>query len=153
MSIYSGFAKRQQESIYDKLIFKLISLLSNEVYAHKFNKPVTDLPQLSKKLLKIFKALTYMEKMKHLEPNMSNAFFTLGKALYYEHKNERSASQDSQGFIEGVSGMRCSDDLSVNGSEISVAASNSLFNKNLETINEKAPKPKVGQSANLKSHI
>ena len=38
MSIYSGFAKRQQETIYNKLIFKTLDVLSGFIIATKFNK-------------------------------------------------------------------------------------------------------------------
>ena len=31
MSIYSGFATRQQETFYDKLLFKLIELIQDKI--------------------------------------------------------------------------------------------------------------------------
>lgn len=86
MSIYSGFAKRSQETVYNKLVFKALDMLSNYVYATRFNKTLFDEIKFPKKMLKLYKALNYMEKHKHLEPNMSVAIHHLAKNLYYEFK-------------------------------------------------------------------
>jgi DNA-binding protein YbaB len=53
--------------------------------------------------------MTYFEKMKHLEPNMSKAFKEFAKMLYNEVKEggsvsiERSANNTSAGLIDGIS--------------------------------------------------
>ena len=86
MSIYSGFAKRSQETVYNKLVFKALDMLSQYVYCSRFNKPFADELKFSKKMLKLYKAMNYMEKNKHLEPNMSVAIHHLAKHLYYEYK-------------------------------------------------------------------
>ena len=76
---------------------------------------------------------------------MSKAFRELAKHLYHDLKEgsrslERSAQQSSGGFVDGLSMMsqfKLSDDLSLNGSELSLAHSALLGNNNnLETINE-----------------
>jgi len=65
---------------------------------------------LQKKVLKIFKAMCFLEKSKHLEPNMSGAIKFLAKALYYEYKEQNRGSigeglsaNCSNGFIEALS--------------------------------------------------
>ena len=40
MSVYSGFATRQQESTYNKFVYKLIEILSEQVVAKKKAGPV-----------------------------------------------------------------------------------------------------------------
>jgi hypothetical protein len=76
--------------------------------------------------------MTYFEKMKHLDPNMSKAFKEFAKILYNEVKDgsnsiERSANNTSAGLIDGISivshGFQFSDDHSIEGSEVSLAQS------------------------------
>jgi len=96
-------------------------------------------------MLKLYKAMTYLERVKHMEPMMSKAFRELAKHLYHDLKEgsrslERSAQQSSGGYVDGLSMMsqfKLSDDLSLNGSELSLAHSALLGNNNnLETIDE-----------------
>ena len=80
MSVYSGFATRQQESTYNKFVLKLIQILSDEVLAKrrnvamvqgKFNLThlfvldtmsiLTTSDGFEKKIVKLFKALRLME--------------------------------------------------------------------------------------------
>ena len=37
MSVYSGFAKRNQETIYNKLVYKSLEVLSDYIYNSKFS--------------------------------------------------------------------------------------------------------------------
>jgi len=54
--------------------------------------------------------MCFLEKSKHLEPNMSGAIKFLAKALYYEYKEQNRGSigeglsaNSSNGFIEALS--------------------------------------------------
>ena len=73
MSIYSGFATRQQEHSYDNLLYDLIEVLQRRIIKfytgqeadeHKFHQIISTLHQ----------HLSRMEDNKYLEPKMSNAF-------------------------------------------------------------------------------
>ena len=94
---------------------------------------------LSKKVLKLYKTMHYLEKMKHLEPNMTSGFHNLAKSMYFEYKDSRSQermSNSSNGFIEALSNsqFKISDELSNVGSELSIGHSAIGFKNNLETI-------------------
>lgn len=145
MSIYSGFARRAQETMYNKLVYKTIEVLATHVLSIRSQKtevPVED-RKFRQKVLKLFKALHNFEKLKHLEPNMTGAFHTLAKTLYYEIKKDstgsvRQHSLDSNGFIDGLSAgdFKISDNLSNIGSELSMGHSAINYRVNLETIEE-----------------
>jgi hypothetical protein len=149
MSIYSGFARRAQETMYNKLVYKTIEVLTTQIMAsrsHKLDAPAEE-PKFRQKVLKLYKALHNFEKMKHLEPNMTGAFHTLAKMMYYEIKKDslgsaigsgRQQSLDSNGFLEGLSAsnFRVSDELSNIGSELSMGHSALNYRVNLETIEE-----------------
>ena len=148
MSIYSGFAKRSQEQIYNRLIFAALELFSRRTLKQQQNKaemgsmPLSGLLNenthgahnvqsnsnsfnnsmggtdtgagsdfnFAKKLLKIYKAMTYLEKSKHMEPNMSGAIHALCKFLYFEHsRDKKDPSQDrGQGSLfSNTGGIDC----------------------------------------------
>ena len=76
--------------------------------SHQMNNE-TDV-RWSKKMLKIYKAMTYLEKGKHMEPMMSKAFRDLAKVLYHDLRDgnlslEKSIEQSSSGFLDGLSLM------------------------------------------------
>jgi hypothetical protein len=139
MSIYSGFAKRNQETFYDKLIFKTIEILCKYIFYIKFGTTEINEVKFSKQILKLYKALLTLEKGKHLEPNISPALYKLAKTVYQEYKKELTGSQDrnsfndSNGFAEALSSsqFKFSDDISNLGSEISGGFN---LKQNLEVI-------------------
>lgn len=98
----------------------------------------------AKKILKLYKAMTYFEKQKHLEPLMSKSFKEFARQLYKQvaenNSAERSVVESSVGFFDGISmrsQLKFSEDGSMDGSEISNAHSALLANhKTLETIDE-----------------
>ena len=63
----------------------------------------------TKKLLKIYKAMTYLEKNKNSELNMSDAIHNLCKFLYFEYsRDKRDASLDrGHGSIGSNNGVDC----------------------------------------------
>ena len=141
MSIYSGFAKRSQETIYNRLVYKTLEIFANFALDLKAHRPV-DEQAFSKKIVKAYKALNYFEKHKHLDPHMSNAFSSLARIHYFDLKERYGGSksfdksmQSSNGFLEGISQFRASDDHSHYGSEKSITQQSNLFG--LETIKEK----------------
>jgi hypothetical protein len=160
MSIYSGFAKRAQETYYDKLLFKTIEVLCRYIFQTRFSSSADiNEAKFTKQILKLYKALVTMEKSKHLEPNMSPALFRLAKSAYCEYKKELTGStqeknshNDSNGFIEALSSsqFKFSDDISNLGSELS-----SGFNlkHNLEVIKENPERrPSALRNPSLDAH-
>lgn len=81
MSIYGGFATRNQETFYNKLIEKLVQLLSLKIVATYNGKLLPDEKLWAKKVLKVHKSLAYMEQSKYLEPKMSFSFDNLAAIL------------------------------------------------------------------------
>ena len=109
MSVYCGFATRQQESVYNTLIFKLISLLAEkslkfiqlgmqpkkDIWAITNAKPylsfsnfelilespLSDDRSWAKKIVKLSRAMHYMERNKHHDPFFSLAFDELSETL------------------------------------------------------------------------
>lgn len=87
----------------------------------------------AKKVLKLYKAMTYFEKQKHMEPFFSKAFKEFAKIIYPEVKTgvadqlEKSVGETSLGMFDGlsmISQFKFSDNFdanSLNGSEGSVA--------------------------------
>ena len=140
MSIYSGFAKRSQETYYDKLVFKTIEILCKYVRGQRFGQSEINESKFCKQILKLYKAMYTMEQCKHLEPMISPALLSLAKAIFYEYKKElgshdKTSLNDSNGFIEALSGSqyKFSDDISNIGSEISGGFN---LKQNLEVIKE-----------------
>lgn len=70
MSIYSGFATRNQEEFYTKLVDKLIQLMSLKIVATYNGTLLTDEIAWAKSVTKIHKTLAYMEQTKYLEPKV-----------------------------------------------------------------------------------
>ncbi|CAI2377557.1 unnamed protein product [Moneuplotes crassus] len=81
MSIYSGFATRNQEEFYNKLVQKLISMMSDKIIADLKGKSLPDEHSWSKSITKIHKTLAYMEQAKYLEPKFSYCFDDLTALL------------------------------------------------------------------------
>jgi hypothetical protein len=100
------------------------SQLDTNNITNKYNKAHSNWTlSWAKKVLKLYKAMTYFEKMKHLEPNMSKAYKEFAKILYNEVKEggsnsiERSANNTSAGLMDGISinsqGFQFSDEHSI----------------------------------------
>ncbi|CAI2377369.1 unnamed protein product [Moneuplotes crassus] len=81
MSIYSGFATRNQEDFYNRLVEKLISMMSEKIVANFNGQSLPDEISWSKKITKIHKTLAYMEQNKYLEPRYSYCFDDLTALL------------------------------------------------------------------------
>ena len=61
MSIYSGFATRQQESFYNKLTFKLIELMANKLLGQYNGVIQFDEKSFARKVNKIFRTMRKLE--------------------------------------------------------------------------------------------
>ena len=81
--MYSGFSQKKYENVYNKLIFKAFELFAEFVQTTlpivEDSKSNTDLKSFKPdnwcfKILKLNKAMTYLEKNKHSEPKMSKSF-------------------------------------------------------------------------------
>jgi hypothetical protein len=76
MSIYSGFATRQQESYYNKLIEGLITILTKRVL--KFYKTEKcDEGSFCVSLCKIANSMAQLESNKYLDPKYSTQLLAL----------------------------------------------------------------------------
>lgn len=103
MSIYGGFATRNQEDFYNKLVQKLISLMSERIVADLNGKNLVDEHSWSKKIVKIHKTLAYMEQNKYLEPRFSYSFDDL-TAILRQSGNISDSTRMSR--ISGVDKIR-----------------------------------------------
>lgn len=108
MSIYSGFATRNQETFYNKLVFKLIEILQQRVLGHLQGCKlcITYLTFLSaeqsfdesgfaKKILKIYRTLRKLEGAKYLEPHFSYSFECLNDLLLQSNQDGSSTLNSS----------------------------------------------------------
>ena len=86
MSVYSGFATRQQETFYNRLIEKALELMSDKLIMF-FN---TSLPHVANseenkvffnKIRKIQKCLAKMDKTKYLQPHFGETMNPLGSYI------------------------------------------------------------------------
>ena len=69
MSVYSGFATRKQETYYNKLLSKLISILTHHILALPADP--SHFPKFGGCLHKIYKYMCLMENYKYMEPHYS----------------------------------------------------------------------------------
>lgn len=72
MSVYSGFATRQQEAFYNKLIEKSIQLLAYKCIKYEKGENV-DHNHWDKTMKKLCRYMTHMEKTKYLPPRFSDS--------------------------------------------------------------------------------
>lgn len=73
MSIYSGFATRQQEQSYDSLILDLISVLQRRIIKFYVGEDA-DEAKFHSILLNLHHHLSRMEESKYLEPKFATSF-------------------------------------------------------------------------------
>eukprot|EP01022_Parablepharisma_sp_SALTPOND_P017138 TRINITY_DN2674_c0_g1_i1.p1 TRINITY_DN2674_c0_g1~~TRINITY_DN2674_c0_g1_i1.p1 ORF type:complete len:326 (-),score=19.99 TRINITY_DN2674_c0_g1_i1:1395-2273(-) len=78
MSVYSGFATRHQEDVYNKLLSKAISLMADKIASckdafrnHFFQYRVEEDPEFEQ-FSKVYKYMKTMENYKYLEPKFSH---------------------------------------------------------------------------------
>ena len=117
MSIYSGFATRQQENFYDKLIFKLIELMQQKIVGQymgcKYQFIISILKEISfdertfaRKVVKIYRTCKKMEENKHLEPNFSKSFKEMSEILLQNYRDASSFGASSiLGAQSNISGL------------------------------------------------
>lgn len=118
MSIYGGFATRQHEAIYFKLVYKAMELMQAEILytraGSKFHSLICavedfDDSKWSKKMLKLYKVMTYFEKMKYLEPFYSQAISRLVRYLRDTYFHGSNPSECGFSTISG--GNPINDDM------------------------------------------
>ncbi len=73
MSIYSGFATRQQEEIYDSYLEGVINLLQRRLLKF-YKKETADDSKFAATIKKLHNSMGKMEKYKYLEPKLSKSF-------------------------------------------------------------------------------
>ena len=94
MSFYSGFANKNQEKFYNRLVFKFCQLMQDTLIT-KFNNEysLTDIPFM-KKIIKINRTMAKLEETRFNQPpeaflsnsfaEMANLFSEYGKS-HFEH--------------------------------------------------------------------
>lgn len=80
MSVYSGFATRMQESQYNGLLCKLISLFEKRVVS-SLHSDFFDSDQWNLSFRSVFKAMRKMESQKYLPPKFSHYCKDLAEQL------------------------------------------------------------------------
>lgn len=70
MSVYSGFATRQMEEIYDRLLETLIKLYQKRIMKFYKCEPCNE-PVFRQKLFKLGNTLFQLEKSKYMQPKYS----------------------------------------------------------------------------------
>jgi hypothetical protein len=73
MSIYSGFATRSQEEIYDHFLEGVLYILQKRVLKFYHNEKADEEKFISS-LNKLYHQMKSMEKHKYLEPKLSTSF-------------------------------------------------------------------------------
>jgi hypothetical protein len=76
MSVYSGFATRQQETLYNNLLFKGLTLLVDKVMSTLCASP-HDTAKWSRQLGKVIRYLSKLEEGKFLPPKFSTVITPL----------------------------------------------------------------------------
>ena len=147
MSIYSGFATRQQESFYDKLVFKLIELIQDKIVFQYLpnDSEIFDEKIFARKVVKIFRTLKKLEQNKHLEPNYSDAFKQLSEVLLNNYKDSSSIASSSiyggqsqkSGYINNNLAEKVKRDTSLSSDEGLTVQSLRNHEKNLQKYNNK----------------
>ena len=98
--MYSGFSQKKYENVYNKLIYKAFELFVEYVTTtlpiieELKDERLKDLrPDLwSFKVVKLNKAMVYLEKSKHSDPKMSKSFSSFAKQILSQMKDTRSQS-------------------------------------------------------------
>ena len=98
--MYSGFSQKKFENVYNKLIYKAFELFME--YAMVTLPVVEDSKSSllkdfrsdlwSYKIVKLNKAMVYLEKSKHSDPSMSKSFSAFSEQLLSQMKDTRSQS-------------------------------------------------------------
>jgi hypothetical protein len=96
--MYSGFSQKKFENVYNKLIYKAFELFME--YAMVTLPVVEDSKSShlkdfrsdlwSYKIVKLNKAMVYLEKSKHSDPSMSKSFSAFSEQLLSQMKDTRS---------------------------------------------------------------
>ena len=91
MSIYSGFATRNQESVYNRGVCQLLHLFQRSLVSVLTNSMIKlenlNTDNLTRSFNKLFRSLKSLEQHKHLEPKFSEFCLDLAAHLGYEKAN------------------------------------------------------------------
>lgn len=117
--MYSGFSQKKYENVYNKLIYKALELFMEYVQVtlpfvdENKNLDLKDfrVDTWSYKIIKLNKAMVYLEKNKHADPRMSKSFLTLAESMLSQMKETRSQSfnRRSDNSYGGISTIRTID--------------------------------------------
>ena len=118
--LYSGFSQKKYENVYNKLIYKALELFAdfsfNTLPLLEETKSTTDLKSFKSdtwcyKVLKLNKAMVYLEKNKHSDTKMSKSFRSLAEHILRQIKDTRSQSltRKSDGSLGANSTIRTID--------------------------------------------
>ena len=117
--MYSGFSQKKFENVYNKLIYKAFELfmeyamvtlpIIEEMKSSRLKDFQPDI--WSYKIVKLNKAMKYLEKSKHSDPRMSKSFNAFAEQILSQMKDTRSQSFNlrSDGSYGGHSTIRTID--------------------------------------------
>ena len=88
-SLHNGFALKQVADYYAKCQSALIEVLNEFVLARLLSRPL-DEAKWSRKVFKVYKTMTMLEKKKHTKPYFCKRMFKLIFALYALRKGQTS---------------------------------------------------------------
>ena len=100
MSIYSGFAKREQETYYNGLVVKALYLLADRIVAFVRGRVYED-EAWQRYIRKIHRVLLLMEKTKYLEPKYSFALDDLVDLLKEKYGSFQGTSVGAGSMYSG----------------------------------------------------
>ena len=98
MSVYSGFATRQQETFYNKLIEKTLFLMGEKLiffFALHGNEIGEDHSKFFKHIRKIHKYLANMDRQKYIAPKFSESLEPLSNHIKFNCDSETTSTLTS----------------------------------------------------------
>ena len=99
MSVYSGFATRQQETFYNKLIEKTLMLLCSKTLATFKGDGYNDW-HFVKHMQKMFKYMVTLDKNKYLSPKFSDTLQPLYSYMQKHFDHESTSTLTSCSFMQ-----------------------------------------------------
>eukprot|EP00347_Sterkiella_histriomuscorum_P022805 403337088 len=126
MSVYSGFATRQQESFYHKLLQKTYQLLTTRLISFYKGESISEEVKWAKQIRKLYKYLALMDKTKYLEPKFSETLEPFSSFLkkHLEMDNNSTITSNLSHFLDNRSEISRKNSVSPNKLQLSQNLSN-----------------------------
>ncbi|CDW78167.1 UNKNOWN [Stylonychia lemnae] len=102
MSVYSGFATRQQESVYTRLIEKVLSLTIKKCLSLMFNEQIND-EQWIQDLKKCYKHIKFLDGYKYLLPRFSQV---IAPFVFFSCQKQGVLPSSTSSHISGMTAFK-----------------------------------------------